>query len=398
MSDYRKAVVSSMLIRRLARERPEIVAREISELDCWTHLELLTPEDVPAIIAASKGASVEVQEVCYELLAAIETPEAQECLAERLSGPKDSAWLFACQGLAETRPAKVPQALLAAVTGDRRWDILPHIGKFRDPVALEFLLNAARDSESEVRVKALEGLASFPGKESEKTSQTALKDSDLEVREQALSTLGKIGTGDSVPEIVEVLRQPDANPAKINGGVPTTLHEEAGRALACITKQDFGSSAAAWEEWWKQNSGTFDMRKILMAELTAPLRPYAGGQISVTVNFGPYHGTYEDKQASLDAILNHNFRELAPKLAQLLKDRNGEPLGRMLAAQALRAWGYREGIDEVIEMMKYDLPRPGWTELPGATGVNFFSDMKRWKNWWEANREKFPSALDASGT
>lgn len=44
--------------------------------------------------------------------------------------------------------------------------------------------------------------------------------------------------------------------------------------------------------------------------------------------------------------------------------------------EGLRAWAFRA--------------------LGRACGVNFFADKERWHQWWRANRDRFPSAADAS--
>ena len=62
--------------------------------------------------------------------------------------------------------------------------------------------------------------------------------------------------------------------------------------------------------------------------------------------------------------------------------------------------GCREGIEWLIGWVDNDTSEGNRMfairALGRACGVNFFSDMKRWKDWWSANRDKFPSAVENS--
>ena len=90
------------------------------------------------------------------------------------------------------------------------------------------------------------------------------------------------------------------------------------------------------------------------------------------------------------------MRALAPELARYLKSPVAQAPYTPLAAGVLSDWGYREGIEWMIEFVDDDTSggnRMFAIETLGrACKVNFFSDKKRWRQWWEVNRRSFPSA------
>jgi hypothetical protein len=91
-----------------------------------------------------------------------------------------------------------------------------------------------------------------------------------------------------------------------------------------------------------------------------------------------------------------NLRALAPELARYLRTPVDQAPIPYLAASVLAEWGYREGIEWLIGFVDED-SGPGnrmfaIRTLGRSCRVNFFSDKARWRQWWEANRSRFPEA------
>lgn len=395
LNEREKAQACALLIRRLAKEQTGAVAREVHDLRCSTGLQFLAVEDVPALIAATHNKDAAVANACYEVLGEIKTPEAEACLRERLDGPRDDVWNTALYSLAGMRPDKAPDVLieLASKPGPERKDLLDDLAKFRDPRALQILLAAARDPDAAIRREALMRLDNFPGQTAEQALQAGTEDSDGDCKFWAFTGLSQIGTAASVPWLIRVLKQPDAD-VPYSGG-SERLHEDAAGTLSAITGQDFGEDEAKWEQWWQENAKTFDMRRKYVDRLFAPLPPPPRRlpRSVAEAQADPYINAWGRRTAALRAIWRRDMRDLAPDVARSLAESDNT-----FAAYVLTQWGYREGIDWYLTYMEKMTPLQtpsSWCgELARATGVNFFGDVKRWREWWEANKQKFPSALD----
>jgi len=80
-------------------------------------------------------------------------------------------------------------------------------------------------------------------------------------------------------------------------------------ALVVLARQDFGSSAAAWEEWWRHNSGRHRIEWLIDALLheSADIRRAAGDELKSTTK--EYFGYYDDLPAAERQKAQSRYRE-----------------------------------------------------------------------------------------
>ena len=139
----------------------------------------------------------------------------------------------------------------------------------------------------------------------------------------------------------------------------------------------------------------FDLRKNLAERLFTPIPP-APMRPSSLREFRSH--PYIVQGRAIRAIRTRNMRALAPELARYLKLPEEQAATQFLAAEIFAGWGYCEGIKWLIEWVDNDESEGNRMfairTLGRACGVNFFSDKKRWRAWWKANRHRFPSAMD----
>ena len=267
--------LSAILVRRLASEQTEAVAKAVNWSDVTRYLSDLTAEDVPKLLAASRSPNLEVRRTCCELLGAVATPEAQERLRELIEGPQDKVWSLAVRKLALLHPGRAPEALVAAAKKDDpdRNLYISSLGDFHEDRVLSLTLEFAGDPDPDIREAACSSLGHVPGPVAEQALILALQDAQPWVRGTACHTLHRIGTARAIPALIETLKAPVDQYKHPRATWTNSLHRDAESALANITGQDFGTDAQAWGKWWQETGSSFDLHKNLVSRLFTPLPP-----------------------------------------------------------------------------------------------------------------------------
>jgi hypothetical protein len=394
-----------ILVRKLAEEKSSRAANVILRRDGFLDLSFLTAEDIPGIIEAAESPDVEVRDACYRyLLPDIGTPQAKKCLLKAVNGERDAAWRPAVVSLSRIRPDEAPECLFDSPVEDKR-DYISLLDDFSDPRVLPVLIAALDDDDPEVREAAIDGLAKHPGMRSEQALQAALEDKKVWLRARAADSLGAIGTTDSIPVLIAVLKGPNLSYKYpfMADDPEQFLHDNMAYALQAITGRDFETDPNAWEQWWKEAGPEFDLRKNLTNRLFARLPPAPTRRPTSVeeVKADPYHKASSAQSRTLRAIRSRrNMRELAPELARYLQGPEDQMPRQFIAADILTRWGYREGIAWLIEWVDTDFGEGNRMfairALGPACGVNFFSDKPRWRAWWAENQLRFPSVADKS--
>jgi hypothetical protein len=80
-------------------------------------------------------------------------------------------------------------------------------------------------------------------------------------------------------------------------------------ALVVLARQDYGLSAAAWEEWWRQNSARHRIEWLIDALLhdSAEIRRAAGDELKSTTK--EYFGYYDDLPVAERQKAQNRYRE-----------------------------------------------------------------------------------------
>jgi hypothetical protein len=80
-------------------------------------------------------------------------------------------------------------------------------------------------------------------------------------------------------------------------------------ALVVLARQDYGRSAAAWEEWWRQNASRHRIEWLIDALLheSAEIRRAAGDELKSTTK--EYFGYYDDLPVAERQKAQNRYRE-----------------------------------------------------------------------------------------
>ncbi|NQT93134.1 MAG: HEAT repeat domain-containing protein [Lentisphaerae bacterium] len=401
--------VVAILVRRLATERSVALVKIVTNASISLDLSHLKAEDVPAVIAAAESSDSGVRSACYVLLGLIGTTEAEACLRQAAGREVGEEWENAIRALGKMQYAKAPPSLVArAQQADEQqaWWV-QRLREFRDPLVAKSLREAAVHSDAEVRLEAVAGLRAYPGEESERVLLRALDDKDLAVRGAACSSLEMIGTATSISRLIDTLKGKDDVYRWPDMDFDCSLHDEAQATLAMITGMDFGGDPEKWRNWWERQGAKLDLEEGLARRLFTPIPPMPpnpGGSLEQqkkymeSAAFQSFHKATTLQSNTIRAISSRNMRGLAPDLARYLQLPEKKAAYQFVAARALAEWKYQEGIEWLIDWVGNDLHDGNRMfaikDLARACGVNFFSDKKRWLEWWAANRARFLQALD----
>ena len=396
-----KRRLAATLIRRVAAEKSKEMVEAGRYVGLGGDLSLLTAEDIPAIVEAAGAPALEVREVCYSILGEMGTKEAENCLVEALSNEKEkAAWWAARESLTRIGPSKAPDVVfeLAKKNADDKNYVTSILDGFKDPRAIPILVEISRCDDPRERKRAVGQLRGHPGQESERALRRALEDSDDDVRFGACAGLHAIGTADSIPRLIDFLKGPDREYQMGGLTEKSSFHSDLASALAGITGKEFGEDAEKWESWWKESKVGFELQKSLIERLFTPLPspPTDPPKSLEEIRSHPYMKAAMRQSYAIRGIRGRNLRGLAPELARHLALPEEQAPWKFVTAQLLTEWGYREGIEWLIEWVDNDVAEGNRMfairALGRACGVNFFSDKARWREWWAKNKHRFPSA------
>jgi HEAT repeat protein len=153
-----------------------------------------------------------------------------------------------------------------------RWNAAKVLGMLKDPRAVEPLIGAFDDNSSLINLTAVKMLSEM-GKPAVEPLINALKNKKRPIRDYSSMTLGHMKDPDVVKRLITVMKDDDAY---ARGGAAYALGKigdisavepiiamlkdeneyvvkRAAGALKDITKKDFGTDQAKWQEWWKEN-------------------------------------------------------------------------------------------------------------------------------------------------
>jgi hypothetical protein len=202
--------------------------------------------------------------------------------------------------------------------------------------AVPFLVVRTNDADAEVRAYATRLLGEIPSPESAHAVARRFFDGDVEVRRAALAAarllavspdatatlVGELGvTAEdrgrptsarlTAMEALAELRQPHGVPYLILAldDNPVDIVQSARRALTVLARQDFGTSTAAWNDWWRSAHGRHRIEWLIDAlthESTEIRRP-AGEELKALTR--EYFGYYDDLPAAERSQAQRQYRQ-----------------------------------------------------------------------------------------
>jgi hypothetical protein len=178
------------------------------------------------------------------------------------------------------------------------------LGEIPGPDSAHAIARRFFDSAPEVRRAALAAarlLASSPD-----AIATLVAELGGTAEDRMRPTTVRLNASDTLAE----LRQPQAVPYLVRTLVdnPVDIVQSARRALVVLTRQDFGTDAAAWNEWWREAAPRHRIEWLVDA-LThdAPeIRRAAGDELKALTR--EYFGYYDDLPPAERAAAQRQYR------------------------------------------------------------------------------------------
>jgi hypothetical protein len=179
------------------------------------------------------------------------------------------------------------------------------LGEMPNEDAARAIVRRFVDDEQEVRRAALAaGRLMQANPEARSMIQVGLADllSDTsrpeEQRHALIEAVADLRDGRAIPTVLRLLEDRSAD-----------IVRSAHWALVVLARQDYGLSAAAWAEWWRNNSGRHRIEWLIDALLhdSADIRRAAGDELKSTTK--EYFGYYDDLPVAERQKAQNRYRE-----------------------------------------------------------------------------------------
>jgi HEAT repeat protein len=221
-----------------------------------------SPEVVAVLAPLFDTAEPEVGLAATRVLAKFKTrPPVDRILAE-LATASPAAKIGLLSALEDGAYANT-QAGVLPMLQDGSWDVRRHaiqtLVALKDLAVCEALVPFCAEAEVGVRCAALEGLATLDSPLVLVPARADLAHETWQVRATAIAALGRVRHVDSIAPLIERLAVEEGR-----------LIEDIARALAAITGRDLGPRVEAWQNFWKNVGGRFQIpSKEELAKLRA---------------------------------------------------------------------------------------------------------------------------------
>ncbi|MFL5393378.1 MAG: M56 family metallopeptidase [Myxococcales bacterium] len=174
---------------------------------------------VPALLAVVNDSSPAVRLAAIESLGNLSDPRAVDALVQALRNDTDARVReAAAESLGEIDSPRAVPGLIAALGSERvaavRAKIAWALGEIDDARAVDALSAAVRDSEVEVKRNAVQALGEIGAAAATPALLSVLRDPDVETRKQAIEALGEIKSTEAITGISAATKDADAEVRK----------------------------------------------------------------------------------------------------------------------------------------------------------------------------------------
>ncbi|MFQ5976389.1 MAG: HEAT repeat domain-containing protein, partial [Candidatus Hydrothermarchaeales archaeon] len=184
-----------------------------------------------------------------EILEKIKDPRAVEPLIAALKDEDSDIRERVAEVLGKIKNPRAVEPLIAALK-DENWYVREQaawaLGEIKNPRAVEPLIAVFKDEVLNVRGKAAWALGEIKDPRAVEPLIATIKAKGWEVRCRAAEALGEIKDPRAIQPLIAALKDEDSR-----------VQEQAALALEGITDQDFGEDPVKWQEWWEENKGKF---------------------------------------------------------------------------------------------------------------------------------------------
>jgi HEAT repeat protein len=175
------------LVKLLDSKKPEVRREVAAILRDWGK-----PESLTGLLKAAKDEDWRVRVFAIQGLSRLKDPAIEEVLR---SASKDSDWEVQKEALtALVKAGRGLAPMLAAIrfnSAELRELAAVRLGDFSEAEAVQALIDALKDEEELVRLRAVNSLAKIKAPESMQALQEATQDKDPQVRKAATAAIGE---------------------------------------------------------------------------------------------------------------------------------------------------------------------------------------------------------------
>lgn len=201
-----------------------------SAIECW--IALLEDEDyniqtkaINALVKIGKRAvkpltsKLDTQNnslrlAVLETLGKIKDPVVVNSLIELLKDKDSSIRSKSAEALGEIGDKRAVEPLIAIIRDEDSWvrmAVAEALGKIKDPKAVEPLISLLKDEDSWVKIRAIEALMAFKDQRTVDPLISTLKDSNSSVRTRSAEVLGELKNPKAVPELIKALKDKETD-------------------------------------------------------------------------------------------------------------------------------------------------------------------------------------------
>jgi HEAT repeat protein len=208
---------------------------------------------VEFLIERLKDKDSYVRRSVAEALGEIGDARAVDALIEALKDEDSVIRIRVAEALGKIGDKKAVDALIEALKDQNRYvreSIIKALGKIGDAKAIDTLIRMLKGVENEVGELVKNAIIEIAKKDLVAIDKLvkALKDNDSEIRKKVARTLGEIGDKRAVDSLIEALRDSEG-----------IVRFEARKALVRILRVDFGYDYEKWK-WWLNGMKIFEVR------------------------------------------------------------------------------------------------------------------------------------------
>ncbi len=252
-----------------------------------------SPEVVAVLAPLFDTAEPEVGIAALRVLSKFKTRPPIERLLAELATATETVKIGLLRVLAQGRYADT-QAGILPLLEDGAWDVrrraIQALVALGDPAVCEAILRFCGESEVGVRCAALEGLAELRSPLVLTPARTDLVHDSWQVRASAIAALARVRHVESIPPLIERMAVEQGR-----------LVEDIGEALGKITGRPLGPRVEAWQTFWKNAGGRFQIPSDEELEKLRALQAQRKAEYQGPVGVA-YHGVATPSQSIVFVI------------------------------------------------------------------------------------------------
>jgi len=252
------------------------------------------PEVVDVLAPLFDTAEPEVGVAVLRVLSKFKTRPPIDRLLSELSTATETVKIGLLRVLAQAHYADTQAGILPLIE-DQAWDVrrraIQALVALGDPAVGETILRFCSESEVGVRCAALDGLAELRSQLVLAPARADLANDSWQVRASAIAALARVRHVESIPPLIERMAVEQGR-----------LVEDIGEALGRITGRPLGPRVEAWQAFWKNTGGRFQIPSDEEIEKLRKLQAQRKAEYQGPPGAIAYHGVATPSQSIVFVI------------------------------------------------------------------------------------------------